>query len=52
MGCGDACPWLPVRHRIDWDIPDPKDLDDDGFRRVRDLVEARVKDLLEQVGRR
>lgn len=45
MGCGDACPWVPARHREDWDLPDPKDLDDAGFRAVRDEIEARVKKL-------
>ena len=23
MGCGDACPSLPAKQRIDWQIPDP-----------------------------
>lgn len=46
MGCGDACPSLPARHRADWDLPDPKPLDDDGFRAVRDRIEAGVRDLL------
>ena len=46
MGCGDACPLVPARRRIDWNIPDPKTLPDDEFRRIRDLIEAHVKDLL------
>jgi protein-tyrosine-phosphatase len=46
MGCGDACPWVPARHREDWDLPDPKTLDDAGFRAVRDEIEARVRKLL------
>lgn len=24
MGCGDACPYIPGKRYIDWDIPDPK----------------------------
>jgi len=32
MGCGDACPNVPATHRLDWDLPDPKHLDDAGFR--------------------
>lgn len=47
MGCGDACPWVPARHREDWDLPDPKNLDDAGFRRVRDEIEVRVRKLLD-----
>lgn len=46
MGCGDACPFLPARHRLDWDLPDPKHLDDDGFRAVRDRIEGLVGDLI------
>jgi len=46
MGCGDECPFLPARHRLDWDLPDPKLLDDDGFRGVRDRIERLVGDLI------
>jgi arsenate reductase len=46
MGCGDACPHLPARHRLDWDLPDPKHLDDAGFRAVRDRIERLVADLI------
>jgi arsenate reductase len=46
MGCGDACPWLPARHRMDWDLPDPKTLDDAGFRAVRDRIEQMVRELI------
>jgi len=49
MGCGDACPHLPARHRLDWDLPDPKLLEDDGFRGVRDRIEGRVAKLVEAV---
>ena len=46
MGCGDNCPWVPARRRADWALPDPRDMDDDGYRAVRDEIEARVKALL------
>ena len=46
MGCGDACPHLPAKHRLDWELPDPKHLDDDGFRDVRDRIERLVCDLV------
>ena len=49
MGCGDACPHLPARRRRDWDLPDPKLLDDDGFRAVRDRIRVRVLGLLDEV---
>src|SRR5437870_5415285 len=25
MGCGDACPWMPAKKVVDWNIPDPKE---------------------------
>ena len=46
MGCGDACPWMPARLREDWPLADPKGLDLDGVRAVRDDIERRVLDLL------
>lgn len=49
MGCGDACPWLPARRREDWALPDPKQLDDAGFRAVRDDIERRVRTLLDRL---
>ena len=47
MGCGDACPVLPARHRLDWNLADPKTLDDEGFRAVRDDIARRVRELLD-----
>jgi protein-tyrosine-phosphatase len=46
MGCGDACPWMPAKKFIDWDIPDPRDMNEEEFRQVRDLIKEKVKDLL------
>jgi arsenate reductase len=46
MGCGDQCPWVPAKRREDWALPDPRDLDDDGYRAVRDEIGARVRALL------
>ena len=49
MGCGDSCPWVPARLREDWALPDPKHLDDDGYRAVRDEISMRVKQLLAEL---
>ena len=46
MGCGDACPTLPAVHRLDWELQDPKQLPDDGFRAIRDKIEGLVSGLL------
>lgn len=45
MGCGDACPKLRATRREDWNIPDPKDLPPEEFRKVRDLIAAKVREL-------
>lgn len=49
MGCGDACPWMPAKRFIDWQIPDPKDMERKEFNRVRDYIEEKVKELLESI---
>ena len=49
MGCGDACPWVPARYREDWAIPDPREMNEDDFRVVRDEIESKVKALLHQI---
>jgi len=46
MGCGDACPTVPARHRLDWDIPDPVGLPMEEVRRIRDDLKQRVNRLL------
>jgi len=46
MGCGDACPWMPAKHFVDWPIPDPGDMDTEEFRKVRNLIETKVKELI------
>src|SRR6476659_4797573 len=40
MGCGDACPWVPAKHREDWAIPDPRDISAPDLARVRDDIQA------------
>ncbi len=50
MGCGDECPNVRARIREDWAIPDPKHMDPDEFRRVRELIDGKVKHLLERLG--
>ncbi len=46
MGCGDECPLVHAKDRVDWQIPDPRDMTPDEFRGVRDLIETKVKQLI------
>ena len=49
MGCGDACPLVRATHRIDWNIPDPRNMDETEFRQVRDLIRDKVKELIKEL---
>lgn len=51
MGCGDACPVTPgERTIVAWDIENPKGKPIQKYREVRDVIEAKVIDLLKEVG--
>jgi arsenate reductase (thioredoxin) len=49
MGCEEVCPAVPARKIIEWQIPDPKGKAIDDVRRIRDVLEAKVKMLLGEV---
>jgi len=49
MGCGDECPLVLANERIDWQIPDPRDMTPEEFRGVRDLIESKVKQLVDKL---
>ncbi len=46
MGCGDACPWMSAKKFVDWEIPDPKEMDESEFRKVRDMIKEKVAVLI------
>ena len=46
MGCGDQCPFVPGKAKLDWQIPDPKNMPLEEFRKVRDQIENQVKELI------
>ena len=47
LACGAQCPYVPTTVE-DWDIPDPAGRPIEEVRTIRDAVEVRVKDLIEQ----
>ncbi|HEV2475016.1 MAG TPA: arsenate reductase ArsC [Candidatus Dormibacteraeota bacterium] len=49
MGCGDACPVIPGKKHIDWELRDPKDLRLDEVRAVRDDIASRVTALVKDL---
>lgn len=46
MGCGEACPTVPARHRVEWAIPDPVGLPLDEARKIRDQIVEAVRALM------
>ena len=49
MGCGDACPVFPGHRYLDWPVDDPAGLDLSRVRPIRDEIERRVRDLLDEM---
>jgi protein-tyrosine-phosphatase len=49
MGCGDACPYIPGKRYIDWDLPDPKGRALEEVRAIRDDIARRVQQLLTEL---
>jgi arsenate reductase len=45
MGCGDACPYVPGKRYIDWELPDPAGKPLDEVRAVRDEILRRIEQL-------
>jgi arsenate reductase (thioredoxin) len=45
MGCGDACPVLPGKEYVDWNLPDPAGLCLEEVRELRAVIEQRVASL-------
>jgi protein-tyrosine-phosphatase len=49
MGCGDACPVYPGKHYVDWELTDPAGKQTDEVRLIRDDIERRVRDLVDDL---
>ena len=49
MGCGDACPVLPAKRYVDWNLEDPAGRRPDEVRAIRDDIERRVSALLAEL---
>ena len=45
MGCGDACPVIPGKRYVDWELQDPAGQDAATVRKIRDEIERRVAEL-------
>lgn len=50
MGCGDACPYIPGKRYLDWELPDPHGQSVDSVRMTRDEITRRIEGLLAELG--
>jgi arsenate reductase len=49
MGCGDACPFIPGKRYVDWDLPDPKGQSIEVVRALREEIRRRVAQLVDEL---
>jgi len=49
MGCEETCPAVLARKIIEWEIPDPKEKSIEFYRKIRDILENKVKAFLEEI---
>jgi arsenate reductase len=45
MGCGDACPVIPGKRYVDWELPDPSGQSIEAVRATRDEIARRTREL-------
>lgn len=45
MGCGDACPVLPGKRYLDWNLQDPAGMPIEVVRQIRDRIAGLVEEL-------
>jgi arsenate reductase len=49
MGCGDACPYIPGKRYVDWDLPDPGGRPLEEVRAIRERISNAVETLLAEI---
>ena len=51
MGCGDACPYIPGKRYVDWELEDPAGRPLEAVRTTRDEIARRVDALVAELDR-
>ncbi|MFU0781813.1 MAG: Protein-tyrosine-phosphatase [Thermoanaerobacterium thermosaccharolyticum] len=49
MGCNVECPYIPCKLKEDWGLDDPDGKPLEEFRKTRDIIESKVKELIKRV---
>jgi arsenate reductase len=51
MGCGDACPYVPGKRYVDWELTDPHGQGIEQVRTIRDEIGRRIAALVDELDR-
>ena len=51
MGCGDSCPVYPGKRYLDWEVADPAGRDLRSVREIRDEIDRRVREIVDDLAR-
>jgi protein-tyrosine-phosphatase len=49
MGCGDACPYIPGKRYVDWELEDPAGRPAEEVRAIRDDIRSRIDALVREL---
>ena len=49
MGCNVVCPHIPNQHTEDWGITDPSGGSIEEFRKARDIIKEKIKELINRI---
>ena len=49
LGCRDTCPIFPSRKHMEWQVDDPRGKDIDFFKKVRDDIKCKVRELIKSI---
>ena len=49
MGCGDACPYIPGKRYVNWELPDPAGRPLEDVRSIRDEIARRIRTLVDEL---
>ncbi|MFW6284985.1 MAG: arsenate reductase ArsC [Bacillota bacterium] len=49
MGCNVECPYVPCKHREDWNLDDPTGKGEEAFKKTLSLIQTKMKDLRDRI---
>ena len=49
MGCNVECPYVPCKHREDWNLDDPTGKGEEAFKKTLSLIQSKMKNLRKRI---